>query len=286
MSLKTPRQRGSLAVTGGTLACVALALLRPSRWGIVGLAWITAAFVGAVIGARKEAHYVLIAWPAQALALGLACELALPAEAAAKAWRLFGGVVVAFRVLGGIWSTHYLPGRHSTPAQNDDVHIIARCIAAAAQPGDALFVEDEPFNIYTFAGLSPATRFIYWNAPHPDAIATRQADVERLPAFVVLTPRTYEYVRTGTLPPNDAVFPPFAAVMHAEYREWVTTRSGTIYLRKNQPPPLPAVDGRAEPEASTNARWKAGKTVGSRCENSTRAPGTRASSASRAAVSS
>jgi 4-amino-4-deoxy-L-arabinose transferase-like glycosyltransferase len=218
----------------GVLALVPLAFLRPSRWGLVGLAWIAAAYMGAVVGPRPEAHYALITWPAQALALGLACELALPAEHGGAAGRLVGGVVVAFLVLGGIWRTHYLPGRYNTHPQSDDAHTIARRIAAAAQPGDTLFVEDQPFDIYAFAGLAPATRMIYWNAPRPDAIRTRQRDLERLPPFVVVTPDSYAYLHEGSLRPNNPEFVPFAAVMHAHYREWFVTRSGTIYLREDR----------------------------------------------------
>jgi 4-amino-4-deoxy-L-arabinose transferase-like glycosyltransferase len=224
------------------IALVPLTLLRPSRWAAVTWAWLLAAFFASVVGPRQEVHYILISFPAQALTLGIVGEIVLgqasDQESKRLSGRLVGGLVIAFLVYGGIWRASYLPARHYHVLPGSDFgEQIGRHIRELARKGDTLLLEDQPFQIYAFAGLPPATRFIYYNAPHKGIDELRQHDVERRPTFIFLTHHTYELVRHHVMPPNVPAFPAFAQMMYNHYEECFAEPVGALYRRKDQAAP-------------------------------------------------
>jgi hypothetical protein len=99
-------------------------------------------------------------------------------------------------------------------------------IRAAAQPGDRLFVEDEPLQIYLYAGVPPASRFLYWNAPNPAAVAERRAAYERKPTFVFLTHASEQRLEARRADPSAA-----PDAIDRDYERWLTSPVGVVYRR-------------------------------------------------------
>jgi hypothetical protein len=117
-------------------------------------------------------------------------------------------------------------GLHPLGDDLADLHLDQE-MRAAAQPGDRLFVGDEPLQIYLYAGVPPASRFIYWNAPNPNAIAERAAAVEREPRFFFL-PRVAEQQRQAMRAERPGEPDP----LEQRYEPWVTSPVGIVYRRR------------------------------------------------------
>lgn len=213
---------------------VPLTLLRPSRWAATLWAWLFTASLAVLVGPYAENHYLVMSLPALALTAGIVCELSWPAAGplgrGRPAVRLLGGLVVAAVLYGGAWQVGYLPRRSQGPgidAIEEEAKRLGEEIRAAAQPGDRLFVGDEPLQIYLYAGVPPASRFIYWNAPNPNAIAERAAAVEREPRFFFL-PRVAEQQRQAMRAERPGEPDPLAQ----RYEPWVTSPVGIVYRRR------------------------------------------------------
>ena len=97
-------------------------------------------------------------------------------------------------------------------------------------------VEDQPFSILIYAGLPSATRFIYYNSPHPNVPAARRAALLTLPPFLFVTHRTRARVeRVGSDETNpDYVF--WAEFLRDNYEEWLSEDIGFVYRPKRRPP--------------------------------------------------
>jgi 4-amino-4-deoxy-L-arabinose transferase-like glycosyltransferase len=216
-------------------ALLPLTVLRRSRWMVIAWTWLFAASMTVLVGPAGENHYLVMTLPALALIVGIVCELAWPDSAASHnarpALRLLAGTAIAAVLYGGAWNHSYLPRRSESPGSNaieEQARMVGEQIRAAARPGDRLFVEDEPLQIYLYAGVPPASRFIYWNAPNSDAIADRAAALQRKPAFVVLTlasARRMHDLRADAT----AVRGPLAE----GYEEWLASPVGVVYRRRS-----------------------------------------------------
>lgn len=221
-----------------------LTVLRPSRWMAVAWAWAITAYFAAVVGPRGEVHYLWMAWPAQAVVLGLVLECTLAAgDRNGAEQRLLGGLVAAVLVLGPAWVSSYGESRMRVPPTPEDVaHVLGRKIRASARMGDTIHVDDEPFDLYVFSGLRPVTRFIYWNAPHPGAIEAMTADL-------VANPPTFRVKPLSTIPAF------LADPSVGDYEYWTEVGSlGILRLEDRtwadpaQPLPVPAqADAEAAP---------------------------------------
>lgn len=212
-----------------------LTLLRPSRWVLVAWAWLVAAAFAVWIGPFAENHYLVMTLPALALTAGIVAEQCWP-TARAFGWRtrtvrLLAGILIAALLYGAAWRDLYWPRRAHAPGgepTEQEARRLGEAIRDAAQPGDRLFVGDEPLQIYFYAGVPPASRFIYWNAPNPNAIAERAAAVERVPTFFFL-PRAAEAQRAAMR----AEHPDAPDLLAQRYEPWLTSPVGTVYRRRD-----------------------------------------------------
>jgi hypothetical protein len=214
-----------------------LTVLRPSRWVAALWTWLLAASLAVLVGPAGENHYLVMTVPALALTLGMVCELVWPDRGPLRrdrpTVRLLCGMAIAAVLFGSIWIETYLPRRAESPGTNAieaEAQRIGHQIRAAAQPGDRLFVEDEPLQIYLYAGVPPASRFIYWNAPNPAAIAERAAAVHQQPTFVFLTLTSDRRLqaRRADKPADPA---PIDAIDQS-YERWLTSPLGVVYRRR------------------------------------------------------
>ncbi len=219
----------------GAVAVLALRTLwRPTRWVATAWAWLLAAALAVLLGPYAENHYLVMALPALALAAGIAGELCWPAAAPLRCgrptMRLLGGLLIAAILFGPAWRVGYMPRRSQGPGIDlieQEARRLGEQIRAAAQPGDRLFVGDEPLQIYLYAGVPPASRFIYWNAPNPNAIAERRAAVQREPTFFFI-PAVAERQRQALLVERPGAPDPMAE----RYERWLTSPVGNVYRRR------------------------------------------------------
>ena len=220
----------------GAVGVLALrTLLRPSRWAATAWAWLFAASLAVLVGPYGENHYLVMSLPALALTVGIASELCWPAvgplRRGRQTMRLLGGLMIAAILYGLAWHVSYFPRRSQGPGVDtieEEAQQLGREIRAAAQPGDRLFVGDEPLQIYLYAGVPPASRFIYWNAPNPSAIAERAEALRQEPTFVFV-PRAAEQQRQAMLANRPAESDP----MEQRYERWATSSVGVVYRRRS-----------------------------------------------------
>lgn len=212
-----------------------LTLLRLSRWAATAWAWLFAAALAVLVGPYGENHYLVMSLPALALTVGIACELCWPAagplRGGRQTMRLLCGLMIAAILYGFTWHDDYFPRRSQGPgidAVEEEAQRLGREIRAAAQPGDRLFVGDEPLQIYLYAGVPPASRFIYWNAPHPGAIAERAEALRQEPTFVFIT-RAAKQQREARLANRPGAPDP----MEQRYEPWATSSVGVVYRRRS-----------------------------------------------------
>ncbi len=212
-----------------------LTLLRPSRWVATAWTWLSAASLAVLVGPYGENHYLVMSLPALALTVGIACELCWPAAGplrrARQTTRLLCGLMIAAILFGLAWHGIYLPRRSHGPGIDTieaEAQRLGREIRAAAQPGDRLFVQDEPLQIYLYAGVPPASRFIYWNAPNRRAIAERDEALRQEPTFVFL-PRVAIQQRQAMLAEHPGASDP----MEQRYERWATSSVGVVYRRRS-----------------------------------------------------
>ena len=223
----------------GAVGVLALRTLwRPTRWVATAWAWLLAASWAVLLGPYAENHYLVMSLPALALAAGIAGELCWPAGGplprGRQTVRLLCGLLIAVILFGTAWRVGYLPQRSQGPGIDpieQEAQRLGEQIRAAAQPGDRLFVGDEPLQIYLYAGVPPASRFIYWNAPNPNAITERDDAVKRVPTFFFL-PTVAERQRQALLAERPGEPDPMAQ----RYERWLTSPVGNVYRRRGAAP--------------------------------------------------
>lgn len=218
---------------GAVGVLVPLTLLRPSRWVATVWAWLLAASLAVLVGPAGEAHYLVMTLPALALTVGIVCELVWPDRDPPRrgrhTMRLLCGTAIAAILYGSTWNDGYFPRRTQSAPVNDieeQARQIGQQIRAAAQPGDRLYVEDEPLQIYLYAGVPPASRFIYWNAPNPDAMADRAAALKQNPTFLFVTQASERRLQALRANPTATPLP-----IDQSYAPWVTSPVGVVYRR-------------------------------------------------------
>jgi 4-amino-4-deoxy-L-arabinose transferase-like glycosyltransferase len=212
---------------GAVLAMPLLTLLRPSRAALAAWAWLLVSYAVVVVGPRSEWHYLMCAFPALALTLGTVIELALAAgEARPSARRLVGGTIVAVLLVGGAWTAHAL--QLQPLGGRSPIADLAEQIRNARQPGDTLFVKDEPYLLYAETGMRPLTRIFYPDAPTAGALETWVGVLARRPTFICVSHGT-----EGRLPSAQQGFEgDLARVLAQEYQRWVVHPIGVVYRRK------------------------------------------------------
>ena len=218
---------------GAVGVLVPLTLLRASRWVVTVWTWLLAASMAVLVGPAYENHYLVMTLPALALTVGIVCELVWPDRDPTRrgrhTMRLLCGIAIAAILYGSAWNDGYFPRRTAIPGVNaieEQAQKIGQQIHAAAQPGDRLLVEDEPLQIYLYAGVPPASRFIYWNAPSPGAIADRSAAFQRKPTFVFLTHASEQRLQARRANPTADPDP-----IDQSYEPWLASPVGVVYRR-------------------------------------------------------
>ncbi len=227
---------GQMWPFAGAVGCLALlTVLRPSRWAATLWTWLAASSLAVLAGPYGENHYLVMSLPALALAVGIVCELCstvvAPFRGGSDALRLVSGLVIAAILYGSAWRESYLPRRSQGPGVDvieAEAQRLGLAIRAAARPGDRLFVGDEPLQIYLYAGVPPASRFIYWNAPNDNAIAERAEALRREPTFVFLT-RAAEQDRQARLAHQPSEPDP----LEQRYERWATSPVGVVFRRRS-----------------------------------------------------
>jgi hypothetical protein len=219
---------------GAVGVLVLLTLLRPSRWAATVWTWLLAATLAVLVGPAGENHYLVLSLPALALTVGIVCELVWPDGGPPRrgmhTTRLLCGLTIAAILYGFTWNDSYFPRRAQSPGINaveEEARRLGQQIRAAAQPGDRLFVGDEPIQIYLYAGVPPASRFIYWNAPNPSAIAEREEAFKRKPTFVFVTHETEQQLQARRANPTADPDP-----IGQSYEPWATSPVGVVYRRR------------------------------------------------------
>ena len=220
---------------GAVGVLVLLTVLRPSRWVVTAWAWLFAASLAVLVGPCGENHYLVMTLPALALTVGIVCELvwrgADPPRRGRDTVRLLCGLTIAAILYGSTWKDSYVPHRAESPGINgieQEAQRLGGQIRAAAQPGDRLFVQDEPIQIYLYAGVPPASRFIYWNAPNPSAIPERDAAFKQKPTFVFVTHETEQQRQARRADPTADPDP-----IAESYEPWATSPVGVVYRRRS-----------------------------------------------------
>ncbi|MFQ5666503.1 MAG: hypothetical protein ACE5I7_08730 [Candidatus Binatia bacterium] len=217
---------------GAIAVLVPLTILRPSRWIAVAWLWLLASYLVVVVGPRYEWHYLMSSFPALALTVGIVFEQALGSGAmrthAQAKRRLVGAVLVALFVYGGIWRVYYSSRRDLTGHIGSHALLGLR-IHAAARPGDTLFVKDEPFDLYLYAGMPPMTRFIYQDSPAPGVRQVWASALMRQPTFIFISHGTEERMRRV----RGGFEFGLAKVLAERYVQWITDPLGIVYWRRN-----------------------------------------------------
>ncbi len=211
---------------GAVLAMPLVTLLRPSGTALAAWMWLLVSYAVAVLGPRSEWHYLMCTFPALALTLGTVIELAVGAGARPPAGRLVGGTVVAVLLVGGQWIAH---GSQLQPVRGrSPVADLAEKIRDASQPGDTLFVKDEPYLLYAETAMRPLSRIFYPDAPTTGAGQAWHAVLQRRPTFI--------YVSHGTearLPSAQQGFEgDLARLLTRDYDRWLVHAIGVVYKRK------------------------------------------------------
>ena len=221
---------------GAVGVLVLLTLLRPSRWVATVWTWLLAASLAVLVGPDGENHYLVMTIPALALTVGIVCELVWPERDPPRRvdtrLRLLGGIAIAAILYGVTWNDSYFPRRTQNPAVDglkNRRSKLVNSIHAAAQPGDRLYVEDEPLQIYLYAGVPPASRFLYWNAPNPGAIADRAAAFQHNPTFVFIPAPANGDCRRGEQTRAVRTLP-----IDQSYEPWLTSPVGVVYRRADR----------------------------------------------------
>jgi hypothetical protein len=225
---------------GGLLALVPATLLRPSRWCLTAWVWIAATYVAIIAGPLGDLHYMVMAYPALALTLGIVFQSAFADEPSIPRKHLLWAVLVAMILYGNVWWVSDLSRLPSEPPAPEAAEIIGTRIRAAAQAGDTLLVEGEPYSIYVYAGVRPASRFIYWNAPHPQAQDAFRNALQSHPRFVVMTPESADRIRKLRTD-HSLHTDPIAQVLSEAYEEWFDLPLGGTVYRRTEPDTRPPV---------------------------------------------
>ncbi len=231
------RQTSRLVVAGARLATMwpftaALALLlvltlaRPSRPVLVVWLWLASSYVAVVIGPRSEEHYLILFFPALALAAGMAFEIPVAELFVAPGTRAACGLALAVVLYGGIWWGSYVPRRHpeAVPMETRARRIGTR-IREVARPGDTLLVQDEPFDIYVYAGMPPMMRCFYPSSPSPDEPHAMQTALDRRPSFIYMWRGMKDRIERG-----DQTM--FGTMIAESYAEQFSDAFGVLYRRK------------------------------------------------------
>jgi hypothetical protein len=151
---------------GAIVVLPVLTLLRPSRWVATIWMWLFAALLAVLVGPAGENHYLVMTLPAVALTVGIACELIWPdsdpPRRSRQTLRLLCGIAIAAILYGSTWREGYAAQRSQVQRKlvEEQARQLGQQIRAAAQPGDRLFVEDEPLQIYLYAGVAAALHLL------------------------------------------------------------------------------------------------------------------------------
>jgi len=203
---------------------ILLAIRLRARLVCVAIAWLFAGYASVVLSPREDWHYVGLAFPALVLLVVAVCELR-----PRIAGELFAcACLLAF---AGIWQHNYLPRRHViTPGPQTPAQQIGAAIRAVAKPGDTLLVDWEPFDIYVWAELTPASPFLYGDAPNRDAGTSRAAAIAAHPTFLTMLRVTRDQIIAKRFPAWDW------DDLSSNYDEYWSTDALLVYRRKDSPP--------------------------------------------------
>ncbi len=224
------RVLGEVALSWGSpftaaLVLLALCTLRQprNRLVLVAWAWLLTSYVAVVIGPLEPLRYLIMGFPALAYSMGVVCEISL--RRFRYGWLL--ALLVSGAALSNLWQVYYLPRSYPGPEPAEsETEVIGKAIRAAAQPGDTLFMDELPFDLYVYAGLPPAARILYWDAPTRDAFPNRKRAVDAKPRFIGLQPGVLQAIRAGRSEVYDA------QQFEADYEEWLHTPSLLIFRRR------------------------------------------------------
>ena len=212
-------------------------VLAPSRRVLIPWAWLVAGYLAVIAGTLGDPHYLTMAYPSLALALGLIFQLVLegfPQPTCNARRQLLGAVLMASLLFGDRWETVYLPARAVALANvaTDPAEVVGERIRQAAKPGDTLFVEDQPFSIYVYAGIPPVSRFIYWNAPNPEAEPAFGQSLELQPTFVFVAAASAARLRKGVTEAGMG-FALLSKALTTHYEELFRCPGGGIVYRRS-----------------------------------------------------
>ncbi len=210
------------------LALPLTTVLAPSWLALLAWLWLLTAWVMITAGGHADGHYVVMAYPALAVVASAVAEGIGPNPLA--------GLVLAVLLLFEPLRTGYVPQLYipiALRANPDPVDAKLRAQAArireAAQPGDRLFVEGENFHLYLYAGLPPATRYLYESAP--GSHQARLAMFDDPPRWLAVSRLTQAYME-GAVP-----MPPWSTTIVALLRDRYTLVDadpvGAIYRRND-----------------------------------------------------
>jgi hypothetical protein len=199
-------------------------VIRP-RTRILTLAWVwlLVSYVTVVVGPLEPGRYMIMGFPALAFAMGVVCEMLL--RPLRYGW--LAAILVCLVALPNLWQTYYIPRRHLPGAPVESIsETVGHAIHAAARPGDTLFLDELPFDLYLYADLPPASRILYWDAPIRTAFPDRKRAVDAKPAFVVVQQYTRDAIAAG----RSEVWT--AADFDATYEEWWKTPGFLVFVRR------------------------------------------------------
>lgn len=207
---------------------VPLTAVRPSRWAAIAWSWLVASYAAETSGASY--HYLMFMFPALAISVGITFELAVAGAPTSEPYptrRVIGGLLIALLVYGGVWRAVYPPETGSSSSGEAHTQSIGQRIREAAKPGDTLFVKDEPYQLYVYAGMPPMTRFIYDDSPAPGAVDIWASALKLRPTFIVISRGTQ-----GRLPSaKDGFEGDLARLVADEYQLWIDDPQCVVYRR-------------------------------------------------------
>ncbi len=222
-----------------------LTLLRPSRrLGLTWL-WLATSYVVAVVGPRREYHYLIMSFPGLAIAVGTVGESLfmwrrVPWPPGSGA-RILIGTALAILCFHRPWLKDVIPELGTDPRITpieEEVRRLGRRIAEAAEPGDTLLVCDEPHDLYLYADIPPASRNFYGLTPNPEVTALWKTTLDRKPTFITISLGTEAIMWQQ----KDTTEARLAAFLAREYQVAIADSPiGVVYRRtRDSSLPLPA----------------------------------------------